>query len=163
MRIRYEGNEHPLLNAVMRGLDDAVIVAVPLGVGQVDLAVVESMVNRVAEAYDCLSIDHFGVADPIITDQKCHKESPDTFKHRVGQAVFDSYRREFLRTYRSSENIPSSYSVEVWTWFDNRITSLNNMLGTYNQKVPANRKHPLTLPIANPQSSIYRRYFFQRP
>ncbi|KAJ6008516.1 hypothetical protein N7540_012492 [Penicillium herquei] len=121
----------------MRGLDNAVLVAVPLGVDQVDLAVIPDMITRVSEAYDCLEIDHFGATDPAIKDQICHDETLDAFNNRIGKGIFDSYRQEFLRTYGTLENIPPLFSSEVWAWFDSRFITLNKMLGNRSQKVLA--------------------------
>jgi hypothetical protein len=111
-------------------LDDAVIVAVPIGSNQVDLAVVASEVNRVYEKYKLLSFEQFSADDPMMQRPNAVGETFDNFRACLGCTVFEHYRQEFLRTYSTQSNIPLSQATQVWAWFDSRIRYLNHKLGT---------------------------------
>lgn len=124
-----------MVDIVLKGLDDAVVVAVPLGSNQVDLAVIASEANRVSEKYKLLRFEQFGADDPIMHHTNAVRESFDSFKTCLGRTVFEKYRCEFLRTYNTQLNIPFSQTRKVWAWFDGRIRHLNNKLGTSATKV----------------------------
>lgn len=114
----------------MKGLDDAVIVAVPLGFNQVDLAVIPSEVNRVYGKYKVLSFEQFSADDPVMQCPNFGGEIFDSFRACLGRTVFEHYRLEFLRTYSTQSNLPFSQTTKVWAWFDSRSRYLNHKLGT---------------------------------
>ncbi|KAL4862073.1 hypothetical protein BDV12DRAFT_203412 [Aspergillus spectabilis] len=130
LRIQYDSNQHPLVDVLMKGLDDAVILAVPLGFGQVDLAVIASENNRIYGKYKLLSFEQFSDDDPMIQRPNDVGETFDGFRARIGGSIFEHYHREFLRTYSTQTNIPSSQIRNVWAWFASRIEYLNSKLGT---------------------------------
>ncbi|KAL2859798.1 uncharacterized protein BJX67DRAFT_368786 [Aspergillus lucknowensis] len=130
LRIQYYSNQHPLVDVLMRGLDDAVLVAVLLGFGQVDLAVIASETHRIYGKYKLLSFEHFSGDDPIIQHSNGVGETFDDFRARIGGSIFKHYHRESLRTYSTQTNIPSSQIRNVWAWFASRIGYLRSRLGT---------------------------------
>lgn len=130
LRIWYNSNQHPLVDVLMKGLDDAVFVAVPLGFGQVDLAVIASETNRVDGKYKPLSFEQFSDNDPMMHRPNNVGETFNDFRARIGDSIYEHYHREFLRTYSTQTTIPSSQIRNVWAWFASRIRYLNSRLGT---------------------------------
>ncbi|THC93586.1 hypothetical protein EYZ11_006939 [Aspergillus tanneri] len=91
IRIQYNSNQHPLIDALIKGLEDAVIVAVPLGFNQVDLAVIASETSRVYGKYKLLGFEQFSDDDPIMQRPK---DVGETYGHTAHSQTFPSHRPE---------------------------------------------------------------------
>lgn len=114
IRVEFDGNQHLLIDILIKGLDDAVFVVVPLRAKQVDLAIKSSELNRVYNKYKIVTFEPFSNEDPILRRSKTIGEIFDDFKDCIGRAIFESYRHEFLRAYNTQTNITSTLARQVW-------------------------------------------------
>ncbi|KAJ5602073.1 hypothetical protein N7510_011607 [Penicillium lagena] len=158
IRIQYNSSNHPLVDALMKGLDDAVIVAVPLGFNQVDLAVIISETERVYRKYKPLSFEQFSDVDPclLLVAQNSpgtsilEATSPSIIDQRL--AAYDKRLDDIIASIAMELDQESLAKLAVTTWifdtsqFPTPSASLFKLLSDLTSS-----------PIPAP-SSIYRQY-----